>query len=214
MRTGPGRGPVFCCDYVVSTHTAVRASPSGSSSHGRSRLPIITIDYSHTRTILIFALLTGVATLRPARHQPQGHGSNLPCLVPGSESADRIQSIKENLAGTDSSAIRWRNAFGLSGVDSASVAVIGDTLVYTTVTSKVDSAFHEPPATTALPCGATCRPAAHRLRAEWSIAVTIHDRHEFCVEALRAVAEGFGVENGPLNWARSLASTLFPPALH
>ena len=100
-------------------------------------------------TILAIALLTSVVAVGAGPHRKSVSESSLPCMAPRSESADWIHSINENPAGADSSSIRWRNAFGLAGVDSVALTVVSDTLVCTSVTLVVDSVFHEPASTTA-----------------------------------------------------------------
>jgi hypothetical protein len=72
--------------------------------------------------------------------------SALPCLSSGSVGQIRLQDIKENLASSDTESVLWRRGFGLTGVDSASVFVVTDTLVCTRVTHAVDSAFSQPAA--------------------------------------------------------------------
>lgn len=77
--------------------------------------------------------------------------SGLPCLSPESVGQIRLQDIKEQLASSDTGSVLWRRGFGLTGVDSASVFVVTDTLVCTRVTHAVDSASARPPATDQYP---------------------------------------------------------------
>jgi hypothetical protein len=69
---------------------------------------------------------------------------SLPCLTPGTEGQARIQDIKVDLVATDTSAVLWRNGFGVAGVDSGSVLLISDSLVCTRVTYAVDSGLSQP----------------------------------------------------------------------
>lgn len=94
------------------------------------------------RALSLTVLSLGIV-LHAAYHPGSDSPTSLPCLVPGAESADRISTIKENLASSDSGAILWRTGFGMVGVDSASLLVVADTLVCTAVTRSVDSAFHK-----------------------------------------------------------------------
>lgn len=66
---------------------------------------------------------------------------DLPCVSPGTDGQSVVQGIKLELVRPDSAAIRFRNAFGIAGVDSSTVAVVTDTLVCTRIHQVVDSAF-------------------------------------------------------------------------
>lgn len=102
------------------------------------------------KPIVLLVGFIAVATASIKRDGPSLPMTGLPCTMPGNESAVTIQSLKEELASSDSNAIRWRNGFGLVGVDSASVSIVTDTTACTRITAVVDSAFNSSPSATAL----------------------------------------------------------------
>lgn len=83
----------------------------------------------------IFAGLLVVLLSAPTRAQSS-------CASTGTGAGlKRLQALKETLARTDTAAVLYRKGFGLTGVDSASVAVVTDTAVCSAVTASIDSAF-------------------------------------------------------------------------
>lgn len=103
------------------------------------------------RRLILFVGLAGMVTLIAAREPATSTRRlvDLPCLTPGSTETATIQTIKELLVASRTAAVNWRNAFGVAGVDSSTVAVVADTVACTRVTHVVDSLAQRSPSTQA-----------------------------------------------------------------
>lgn len=98
--------------------------------------------------IRLFGVLVGVSLVGlTTASMHRGRRVDLPCVAPAADGQSTVQGIKLELVRTDSAAIRFRNAFGIAGVDSSTVAVVSDTVVCTRIHQVVDSAFHITPPT-------------------------------------------------------------------
>jgi hypothetical protein len=103
------------------------------------------------KTMILFVGFMAAGAAASRVKQPSFRTTSLRCTVPGAESAITIQSIKEELASSDSNAIRWRASFGFAGVDSSRVSVVTDSVACTRITAVADSTFQTtPPSTVAL----------------------------------------------------------------
>lgn len=98
----------------------------------------------------LFGMLLGVSVVGLTATSAHRSASRavLPCVSPGTGGQITVQALKLELGRPDSAAIRFRNVFGVAGVDSSTVTVVTDTIVCTRIHQVVDSAFHISPTTT------------------------------------------------------------------
>jgi hypothetical protein len=86
--------------------------------------------------LVVASVVTGVASRLSNQQSCASIGAG--------DGPKRLQRIKESLASSESDALRYRQAFGLVGVDSGSVVAVSDTITCSAVTASIDAEFRNP----------------------------------------------------------------------